>query len=271
MKKWLLVLISLILVMCLTACGKDENSKKSSEPKKESAEQTAEPSQPPEPAATGDAITFGSYEQDNNPDNGPEPIEWIVLDVRDGKALLLSKYGLDAKPYNREFDYVTWETCTLRTWLNKDFLKAAFSKTEQQAILLTDVDNSDSQGFDWSTIRNGNYATGGNNTQDKIFLLSYAEANRYLGVQYRKIGDDDPYLKSRAASTAYAKARGANHSDSRETADGEPAVWWWLRSPAATAYCAANVLDDGCLYSFDVRIEDGVVRPALWIDLNSGT
>ena len=42
--------------------------------------------------SVGDIITFGHYEQDNNLDNGAEPIEWIVLDVQDGKALLLSKY-----------------------------------------------------------------------------------------------------------------------------------------------------------------------------------
>ena len=48
----------------------------------------------PQNISVGDVLAFGHYEQDNNPDNGPEPIEWIVLDVQDGKALLLSRYGL---------------------------------------------------------------------------------------------------------------------------------------------------------------------------------
>ena len=88
-------------------------------------------------------IPFGHYEQDNNPGNGPEPIEWLVLDIQDGKALLLSKYGLEAKAYNTKFVDITWENCTLRTWLNGEFLAKAFSAEEQSAILLTEVDNSD--------------------------------------------------------------------------------------------------------------------------------
>ena len=50
----------------------------------------------------GGIVTFGRYEQDGNEENGPEGIEWIVLDVQDGKVLLLSKYGLEVKPYNTE-------------------------------------------------------------------------------------------------------------------------------------------------------------------------
>ena len=63
--------------------------------------------------SAGDVVLFGSYEQDNNPDNGPEEIEWIVLDVQNGKAMLLSKYILDAGKYNEETKAVTWDTCTL--------------------------------------------------------------------------------------------------------------------------------------------------------------
>ena len=128
----------------------------------------------------GGIVTFGRYEQDANEENGPEEIEWIVLDVQDRKALLLSRYGLEAKPYNTENTDVTWEICTLRTWLNSDFRNKAFSAEEQSAILTTTVDNSSSQGH------NDLISIDGNNTQDKIFLLSYAEANRYLGVKYWK-------------------------------------------------------------------------------------
>ena len=83
-----------------------------------------------------DVIVFGRYEQDNDLGNGPEPIEWIVLDTQDGKALLLSKYGLDAVPYNDDNNSAgTWETCTLRTWLNDTFLNAAFTQEEVEASL----------------------------------------------------------------------------------------------------------------------------------------
>ena len=49
---------------------------------------------------TGAVVMFGSYEQDNQPDNGAEPIEWLVLAQSEGKALLVSRYALDCQPYN---------------------------------------------------------------------------------------------------------------------------------------------------------------------------
>jgi uncharacterized repeat protein (TIGR02543 family) len=69
-------------------------------------------------------LLFGTYEQDNNLANGAEDIEWLVLEKKDGKALLLSKYALVTKPYNEEDTDVTWESCTLRSWLNGEFYKA---------------------------------------------------------------------------------------------------------------------------------------------------
>lgn len=119
------------------------------------------------------------------------PIEWLVL-ARDGnKALLISRYWLDAQPYNTDHTSVTWETCTLRTWLNVTFYNKAFSSDEQAAILTTSVDNGKNQGYSkWST-------SGGNNTEDKVFLLSYAEANKYFGVTYDNISN----TKSRVAPT----------------------------------------------------------------------
>jgi hypothetical protein len=208
----------------------------------------------------GSIVSFGQYEQDNYTGNGKEAIEWIVLDVQDGKSLLLSRYGLDAKPYNMEYKDITWEECSLRAWLNNDFLKSAFTPTEQSAILLTAVDNSKSQGYgEWKT-------NGGNNTQDHLFLLSYAEANKYLGVTY----SDRNNTKSRVAPTAYAKAQRAWTSDNNKTADGEAAGWWWLRSPGYYQSSAASVCGGGSLDPNNVRSEDVVVRPAFWLNLESG-
>ena len=210
----------------------------------------------------GGIVTFGRYEQDGNEENGPEEIEWIVLDVLDGKVLLLSKYGLEVKPYNTEHTEVTWETCTLRAWLNSDFLNKSFSTEEQSAILTTEVDNSGAQGYSkWST-------SGGNNTQDKIFLLSYAEANRYLGVTFK----DRNNTLSRVAPTDYAIKTGAWTSDSYQTADVKPAGWWWLRSPGnyLDPGSAAGVDYDGSIYSDDVsHVDSTVVRPVFWLNLNA--
>ena len=77
-------------------------------------------------AEVGDFIAFGKYEQDNDTTNGKEDIVWTVLEIKDGKALIMSAYCLDNKQYNTSKAYVTWETCTLRKWLNNDFINAAF-------------------------------------------------------------------------------------------------------------------------------------------------
>ncbi len=213
----------------------------------------------------GGIVTFGRYEQDGNEENGPEKIKWIVLDVQDGKVLLLSKYGLEVKPYNTELLEITWETCSLRAWLNDDFLNEAFSAGEQSAILTTKVDNSDAQGYSgWSRY-------GEKNTQDKIFLLSYAEANRYLGVKlYNEDEDDDGIdTKSRVAPTEYAIKNGAWIIDEYKTADGQLTGWWWLRSPGGYQDCTANVYGDGHLSYTYVYADRTCVRPAFWLDLNA--
>ena len=214
----------------------------------------------------GGYVTFGSYEQDNNAGNGQEPIEWLVLDYDEAnhRVLLLSRYGLDAEWYNTKRVDITWEKCTLRTWLNGTFLNKAFSEQEQEGILLTNVDNSKSQGYsEYNT-------SGGNNTQDKVFLLSYAEANKYLGVEYWQVTGAQNNTKSRVAPTAYAvKKQWAFTSSLDKTADGMAAGWWWLRSPGYSQDFAAIVDTDGSLRFSVVNVSHGGVRPALWINLES--
>lgn len=207
----------------------------------------------------GDTVFFGHYEQDNNLANGKEEIEWVILAVEESKALLISRYGLDAQPYNENNVDITWEKCTLRTWLNGTFLSKAFTAQEQTGIVLTNVDNSKSQGYSgWGT-------NGGNNTQDRIFLLSYAEANKYLGVTRGNRSS----TKSRVAPTSYAIKQGARIPGSDKTADGRAAGWWWLRSPGNLQNRAAGVYTDGSLnYNYVVNVS-GCVRPALWINLES--
>ena len=113
----------------------------------------------------GNYVTFGHYPQTSGGNDSTE-IEWLVL-ARDGnKALLMSRYGLDAKPYNTEYTSITWEECTLRIWLNGTFLNKAFTAAEQKGILLTNVDNGSSQGYSkWST-------SGGNNTCTETLLFN---------------------------------------------------------------------------------------------------
>ena len=229
------------------------------------------PTPTPKPVRAGDIVTFGHYEQDGNISNGQEPIEWQVLEVRQGMALLLSRYGLDAQPYNTTRTSVTWEQCSLRTWLNGTFLDTAFSGVAQGAILTTAVDNSRSQCFDFTTvISNAEKPNGGNNTQDKVFLLSYAEANKYLGVQEWQVFGAVNNIRSRVSPTAYAKNQGAwTNDDDYKTAEGATAGSWWLRSPGYNQSSAAGVGCDGALYDGDVSFDEACVRPALWVNLES--
>jgi len=206
----------------------------------------------------GNYVTFGEYPQTTAGED-MTPIEWLVLARNGNKALLISRYGLDAQPYNTDYTSVTWETCTLRTWLNGTFYNKAFSSAEQAAILTTNVDNSKNQCYSgWST-------SSGNNTQDKVFLLSYAEANKYFGVTY----DNSSNTKSRVAPTAHAIAQGAWTSYSNKTTDSTYAGWWWLRSPGTYQDYAAIVYFVGSLDFNYVDSDSGSVRPALWVNLES--
>ena len=224
------------------------------------------PSADPEYRATpekcrivGEHVTFGTYPQTED-GTDRTPIEWEVMDYdeENGKALLLSFYGLDQVPYNREQVPVTWETCTLRAWLNDEFLNTAFTPEEQAAILTTDVGNSREDSYGWST-------PSGNDTQDRIFLLSYAEANKYLqvqfGVKHRTV--------SRMTPTNYAHAKGSYIYREFRTTDGSKTAWWFLRSPGCYRYTAALVGIDGSLYHTYVDSPTGAIRPAFWLDLNA--
>ena len=213
----------------------------------------------------GSIVQFGHYEQDNNKENGTEAIEWMVLDTDGNKSLLFSKYGLETVQYNNRYTRTTWETCSLRKWLNNEFLNTAFSEDEQQAILVTEVDNSESQGYsEW-------HAPGGNNTQDQVFLLSYAEANKYLNVTY----ENRDNIEARVIPTPYAMARGAFTSKGWKTVEGTDAGRWWLRSPGRVPTRAAHVYRAGSLADAHVTAFNkmfggrAVARPAIWVDLGA--
>lgn len=203
-------------------------------------------------ADVGNYVRFGSYEQDNDTSNGKEDIKWKILAKEDNRLLLISEKALDCKQYNTSRDKVTWETCSLRKWLNETFLNDAFSADEQALIQNTTV----------SADKNPEYSTDpGNATTDKVFLLSIDELNQFFSdTEARK-----------CASTAYAIAQGAYTNDGYKTADGDAVCWWWLRSPGYSQYDAAYVYRVGAVYSSGDRVDYDCfcVRPAIWIDLNA--
>ena len=197
-------------------------------------------------ANIGDIVTFGSYEQDNDDSNGKEKIKWIVLDKTEDQILVISKCGLDCQAYNYEYTDVTWEICSLRGWLNNEFINSAFTEEEQSKIAITTVINENNPSYD---------TYGGNDTQDKIFLLSINEANKYFNLNEAR----------KCVPTDYAIAQGDYY------AVGGKVNCWWLRSPGYNQKFAAGVNDDGSVYVRGSLVERGynVVRPALWINLKS--
>ena len=202
--------------------------------------------------AVGNYVTFGSYPQTAAGDD-MTAIEWLVLAREGKKALLISRYGLDAKKYHlKDNTTITWQTCSLRGWLNSAFLNKAFTEAEQSAILMTTVDNSKAQGH------SGYSTDGGNNTQDKVFLLSCAEANKYLGISEEEYNEE-----LRVEATAYAKKQGAFADDNDKTA-------WWLRSPGKAKGTATFVASLSSIGFKNVDDSDLAVRPALWVNLESG-
>ena len=201
-------------------------------------------------AKVGDIVYFGTYEQDNDTTNGKEEIEWLVLTKENNKILVVSDKALDCKPYNQSRDYVTWETCSLRNWLNNDFINAAFT-AEERAMIPTVTVSAD---------MNPEYNTNpGNATKDRVFLLSIVETEKYFTSDEAR----------KCVPTEYAISNGAYTSDSY-TKGGKVTCWWWLRSPGGNRNRAAYVDLDGSVFrnGYFVSYDDGSVRPAMWISID---
>ena len=191
----------------------------------------------------GEAIEFGNYPQDK--DGTEKPIEWIVMKNEGNQVLLLSKYVLDAKPYYEEVEEVTWETSDIRQWLNNEFYTTAFNKAEKAKIQTSLIKNEDNS-------ENG--TSGGNDTEDKVFLLSEKEAETLFSNDEERI----------AKATEYAEKSGVYVNE-------EKAVLWWLRSPGCSRDYAAEVSYYGWINrsGCDVNSYDVGVRPALHLNFQS--
>ena len=206
-----------------------------------------------------------------------EPIKWRVLNRKGNDALLLADIALDDQKYNTNNTSVTWETSSMRSWLNgygasvnepktdysrKNFINSAFTSTQRNVIKTTNVVNNN----------NINYGTaGGNNTSDKVFLLSESEvyhtdtAAGYGFVKDREINDEA--RRSRCSTYAYAMGTGRSYEYTKYNGS----IWWWLRSPGDDSGSAAVVDYYGWVdrYGDDVYDNRDGVRPALHLNLSS--
>ena len=201
----------------------------------------------------GDVITMGTYEQDGNTKNGAEPIEWMVLDEKDDRLLVISVKALETMAYddaNSFSSHIWWENCSLRKWLNKDFLSAAFSAGEQKNILSTKLTTEDKHGtFE---------------TKDQLFCLSLAELRQYFPTNESMMCEGTKVAQK--ANNSVGESGNVN---------------WWLRNILveyasdiryldSAAFVQASPLydinSDGCpLWASEVM----AVRPAMWIRRDS--
>lgn len=194
----------------------------------------------------GKVVRFGDYEQDNNLDNGTEPIEWVVLDVKDGYALLLSVYSLDAQPYDTEGRNVSWLDCSLRAWLNDEFYHAAFAWYEQSEL------------FSGKPFDNEYYAE-----NDRVFLLDYDSAvSPVHGLGLGSLFIPSNYISNApilqdTGLEAYDFAPPTAYARSIPGSDAANRYW---DSTGSSAYI------EGYFLGFDHNSLGGV-RPAIWVKI----
>jgi len=216
-------------------------------------------------AKAGDTVIFGSYEQDNNILNGKESIAWRVLAVQNGKALLISEKNLDCLPYDNQQPEsmpvsVSWEACSLRKWLNNDFINAAFTANEQAAIAKTNFSD---------TFKKDDGTMGESHINDKMFLLSVEDAVKYFKSDENRMSINTKYAQSKWKDQNILPDLGGS---------------WWLRTPEGNGY-ALYVRDTGSLYqeAYDGTNDESLmayaetpandtgiaVRPAMWVDFSN--
>ncbi len=186
-------------------------------------------------------VQFGKYPQKR--DGSVLPIEWIILEDLQDRQLLLSRFILDVRAYNRGlFADVTWETCDLRKWLNSGFYSMAFSESEREKIILTKIDNQIvSSTATWET-------SSGKDTEDKVFLLSLYETEEIYGPEISK---NAAYLTGYAASKKNADTK-----------------WCWTRTKGKRPDTVVSYGSNGLHGHYFVNNTEGCVRPSLWIMKN---
>lgn len=211
-------------------------------------------------AQIGDTVKLGKYEQDNSIENGSESIEWIVLDNKDGKLFLLSKYCigvdyfddtyieegrniacLEASASYKSVAYASsWKACSLGKYLNNGFVEEAFNNLEQKLIissLYQTMNDSDKDGEIYETY-------------NKVVLLSRSEARHY----FKTINE------FKCKPTAVAIDEGISETDGFSP--------WWLRDTGGGSTNASFVDAEGILDSFGDPVNEKFgIRPAMWVTI----
>lgn len=185
-------------------------------------------------------ISFGDY-------------SWRILRVNSKRALVVTENILEQRWYHEKFEDVTWADCVLRTYLNREFYNT-FKQPEKERILKVTCKNLDNPWFG---------TDGGQDTVDKIFLLSLEEVSEYFG-------DSKGNLYNKGKQTWSIDDQ---HNSKRQTKYGDEFHWWRLRSPGYYGCTAASVNKNGHIYVRGNGVygrpkDSGGIRPALWLELD---
>ena len=191
----------------------------------------------------GTRIQFGKYPQGAK--GQVEPLNWLMLGIERDRMLLITEKLIDHVKYNDNYESVVWETCTLRRWLNQDFLHAAFNESESARIAEVTLQNPD----------NPEYGTnGGRATRDKVFVLSIDEAAQYfLSASERTAYETACAFTKRGFMDRFMLAGNT--------------VNWWLRTPGLNNLLTVAVSGCGDIIPSGLTVSQNrvAVRPALWV------
>lgn len=200
----------------------------------------------------GDSVSFGYWNQtyQENGDDADEIIEWVVLEKQGDKALVVSKYALSSFAYMSDESAtppITWEMSSVRKWLNGTFYEEAFSNNEKAIIETTTVTAAADPDYVTSIVL-------GNDTQDKVFLLSVDEVMKYFPTENDKL----------CQVTEVGEARYAEYYG---YVSDEGNCFWWTRSQSSSSWSAMAVTAWGDFQSNHSDTTDIAVRPAMWISI----
>lgn len=183
--------------------------------------------------SVGDFVYYGTYEQNNNDEDGKERIEWLVLDEEDGRYLLITSEVIDCVCYNNVWRDTAWGNCSLRDWLNTSFLTEAFTENQINSIAYSEHTDED-----------------GNSASDQVFILNAEELRENFNSNNERT----------AGATPYAEAKGVYVYSNGN-------CWWWVSDAGADPHYARYVNCEGAILEYGMLVFNNVfgVRPAIWI------
>ena len=229
---------------------------------------TAPEGEPPlkgQKVEVGGFVNLGTYEQDGDPSTQGEPLRWLVVDVQDGNALLLSKYVIAKRPFNQQAGVCTWENSDIRAWLNEEFLANAFTSSERSYIMTVKVTADTKAGAEG--------VDQGADTDDRVFLLSGAEAEDYFFNGVEAVYEYTLGKATWAAELGYYESV-KDSPTLKFTLDEWKAGFekdatcnWWLRTMGRGGSNAMYIHMDGKGYVNPVQGPSIGVRPAIWVKI----